>query len=425
MSNHNEIKKEPRGPGDLDRTFGVDGTMDSFAPGSWPLTFVGRRADGKVLLVGTVERNDQFSFQLAQLLPDGSKDNTFGNEGIVVGTFRAGVSAFGDGAQLLNDGKIILFGYHHDGKQSQGVARFHPNGQLDTDFGDDGTALIPPVYDSLGKLKSPSKPEKPTSEKLATGPSTKIAIGPDGEIVIGQHNLLRRLDSNGVVDLSFNGKGHVIVAPVSIRAVAVSAADGKITAAGTEVDAGAVLRFNKDGTPDRTFSDDGVTRIRVEALNTYTILSALLLRPDGSFFVAGHIDGDPNSIWGTERRCLLAAFNASGTPNLVFNHGRPLISDLAPGGSCVWADLGLDSDDRLVAVGSTGRRSEEVSLLARYHFSGELDTSFGDGKGYVHSRIGIDRHLWESVVVQTDNRILATGVCRILFSEAVVACYLG
>ncbi|KPN91107.1 hypothetical protein [Pseudomonas nunensis] len=417
MNLQDEPSVTSRAPGDLDRTFGTNGTMDQFAVYSRPLTFFGQRPDGKALLVGTVRNDDGFFYQLAQLLPNGKLDESFGDEGLVVGTFKKGIGASGLGAQLLDDGRIILLGAHNDGERGDAVARFLADGTLDTSFGDGGVALIPPVFNAEHNAALQEQ-----SEKSGTGPSTIIAVAPNGKIVIGRQRLLQQLDENGAADLSFNKTGHIILEYVTITAVKVSE-NGVITAAGSEIDAAAVLRFNSDGTPDTSFSDDGILRFRAE--DTDTSLSALLLRPNGSFFVAGHIDRVRNDVWGVGRRCLLAAFNASGSPNLTFNNGQPLVSELAGAGSCVWADLGLDTDNHIIAVGSTGRRSEEISLVGRYELSGKLDASFGQGKGYVNSRIGIDRNLWESVLVLADKRILATGVCRLRFEEAVVACYLG
>ena len=103
-----------------------------------------------------------------------------------------------------------------------------------------------------------------------------VAIQPDGKILVLARTedtdtfvttfFLLRYDTAGALDTTFDGDGKlVITGPVSDVAVQ---GDGKIVLGGSvRVDLGdsvssdfGVARLNSDGTPDMTFSDDGLER---------------------------------------------------------------------------------------------------------------------------------------------------------------------
>ncbi len=85
--------------------------------------------DGKILVTGT--GSDRML--LIRLTEDGEPDVTFGTNGIVIGNCR-----FGLDLELLDDGSILVAGTAKDGfaLSDMAVARFFPNGQVDSAFGD-------------------------------------------------------------------------------------------------------------------------------------------------------------------------------------------------------------------------------------------------------------------------------------------------
>ncbi|PNB71652.1 hypothetical protein C1X64_24035 [Pseudomonas sp. GW456-E7] len=385
----------------FDPAFANRGMFYEFAPGSSPMQILGVRTDGKILLAGSAKgvptEPMRLQFQLAQLLENGTPDPDFGNKGIVTGRFKDNFHADTSGACLLKDGKTLLIGTHYGQLAQLAFARFLEDGSLDNTFGTGGI-YIPPLPSTSKRPKTPASPKsKRNALRLA------MAIGLNDEIITAAGNKVRRYLSNGHEASEFSVQLH------NAHAVGVTA-NGKITVAGiNRARKGTIARFNANGTPDLGFGDKGYVVFSIaEGSNAATLVYSLLLRDDGSLFVTGLMDADIYDATGSKQRGMLAAFNSNGTPNLIFNGGKPVVTQLPSGQACRWRAITAASADRLVVVGSTGLQGSESSLIARYKTNGEPDTSFGDG-GFRVTDIGSGREEWLSVRVQPDHKILASG----------------
>ena len=73
---------------------------------------------------------------LARFTPNGTLDTTFGGDGQVTAAFEVAALA------LQPDGKIVTAGNADD---NFGLARYNPNGTLDTTFSGDGTVTTDSV----------------------------------------------------------------------------------------------------------------------------------------------------------------------------------------------------------------------------------------------------------------------------------------
>jgi uncharacterized delta-60 repeat protein len=262
----------------IDTTFGNQGYTDSFAPGSQALSIAGLRPDGQIFLVGQTFVQGKASFHLAQLLANGKNDTDFGDNGLTVGTFTGSGQASGSGACLYKDGKALLFGYQYDEGEGTrfALARFLIDGKRDAIF---GTVYIPFL------LQSESQPSKPGAFADSSS-RTRVVLTADEKILVGQSNRLFRLDQKGIFDTTFNGKGWLDIAP-NISSISV-AENGVITVAGTTAASqnGVIVRLNVNGTPDEDFGDDGTGAVYLPS-DYPTSIRSLMLRADGSFFVAG------------------------------------------------------------------------------------------------------------------------------------------
>lgn len=125
--------------GSLDATFGNGGKvvtpMD--ATGGYDYaTHVIVQPNGKIVASG----NNGLSFALARYNPNGTLDTTFNTTGIV--TTNIGSFGYANGAALQNDGKIVLTGaVYVGGAYDFGLVRYNPNGSLDTTFNTTGKVL--------------------------------------------------------------------------------------------------------------------------------------------------------------------------------------------------------------------------------------------------------------------------------------------
>ena len=170
--------------------YNIDGTLDiSFGTGGEVITTVGSSAeanalsiqsDGKILLGGYGYPSGIISgFALVRYNSDGSLDNSFGKDGIVITTIGS-FSAISNAMKIQTNGKIVLAGYAFSSSSNYDVAiaRYNSNGILDVGFGAGGTVITP-----IGA---------PYSYNSANA----LSIQKDGKIVLGgfTYNAISKTD---------------------------------------------------------------------------------------------------------------------------------------------------------------------------------------------------------------------------------------
>src|SRR5258705_516635 len=82
---------------------------------------------------------------------DGGLDPAFGTSGKVITDFNGGLDATA-AMGLQTDGKIVVAGFATVGTQHTALARYNPNGTLDSSFGSGGKTVV----DFSGKRDSAS-----------------------------------------------------------------------------------------------------------------------------------------------------------------------------------------------------------------------------------------------------------------------------
>ena len=119
--------------GSLDETFGLAGTVRTDLGGADFARAVGVQADGKIIVSGESDGD----FGVVRYHPDGTLDRKFGRRGIVRSDFGGLEGAFSVGFWMTNVGERIIVG----GATSTGtvaLARYLGDGSLDDGFGTDG-----------------------------------------------------------------------------------------------------------------------------------------------------------------------------------------------------------------------------------------------------------------------------------------------
>lgn len=269
--------------GNLDASFGGSGIVTTDLGGYDIAQTLALQPDGKIVVGGY---SNSSLFALVRYNPDGALDASFGSGGIVVTDLGAAGGGQFVSIAVLNNGKIVAAGYANGGATVDFlVARFDPNGSLDTGFGTSGGFT---TTDFLGDYDE--------AYAMAVQPDGKILVG--GEIydpgtAVSDFGLVR-YNPDGSLDSSF-GSGGTATADLGgagyydwINAVAVSP-DGKIVAAGA-ADNGtyynlAVARWNPDGTLDTSFDGDGMV---TSDFGNYEEADALLIGPDGKIWAGGY-----------------------------------------------------------------------------------------------------------------------------------------
>jgi uncharacterized delta-60 repeat protein len=209
--------------GDLDQTFGGDGNVTTnFTSGNDGAGDLAIQPDGKIVAAGRASGTAGFGrFALARYKPNGALDTTFGGDGKVATNFTVG-SDWANGVLIQADGKIVAAGTANVGRFA--LARYNPNGTLDATFSGDGKVTT--------NLTS--------GVDIAAG----VASQADGKIVAGGEagfccewtgSFLARYKTDGTLDTIFSGNGKVTTNFTagfdSAQGVAIQA-DGKIVAAG-------------------------------------------------------------------------------------------------------------------------------------------------------------------------------------------------
>ncbi len=116
--------------GSLDTTFGTDGKVTTFV-GQFPTAErMALQSDGKIILVGGS------GFELVRYNPNGTLDTSFGTGGIV----SALPASIAEDVAIRSNGSIVVGGTLTNGTSNTDfqIAQFLPNGSLDPSFGSGG-----------------------------------------------------------------------------------------------------------------------------------------------------------------------------------------------------------------------------------------------------------------------------------------------
>ena len=122
-------------PGDLDLTFSGDGQQTTdFGFGLSRAAAIVRQPDGKIIAVGADEGHAGSNFALARYNPNGTLDTSFSGDGRQMTDFGSG-----DGAAGWRSRQTARSSQSAPAAGSYfAIARYNPNGTLDTTFSGDG-----------------------------------------------------------------------------------------------------------------------------------------------------------------------------------------------------------------------------------------------------------------------------------------------
>lgn len=389
--------------GALDASFSADGRVvtDLFGGGSDFAQAVAVQPDGKIVAVGrwrfgTIAAN----FALARYNADGSLDPEFGSAGRVMTDFDAEAD-FAQAIAVQSDGKIVVAGEVHVGGRAPdfGLARYNPDGRLDTSFAGDGRLTT----DFDGRDEAAAVLIQTDGRIVAVGTRDDDDDVADGDFA------LARYQPNGALDTSFSGDGKQVTSfgKEELGRGAALEGGGKIVVAGYHNDDGdgdydfALARYDLDGSLDRSFDDDG----KVETgLGGYDAAKTVAIQPDGKIVAAGATRHDDDR----EFDFALARYNRDGSVDRDFAGGTEAYDF---GGADLAFAVEVQADGRIVAAGRAFTNQPRFFCsrfaVARVNPDGYLDRGFSaDGKTMTHFG---DCAQADGVAIQPDGRIVAAG----------------
>ena len=123
------------------------------------------------------------------------------------------------------------------------------------------------------------------------------------------------------------------------------------------------------------------------------------VQSDGKIIVVG-------SSYFANNDFSIVRYNANGTLDVSFGGGDG-IATLDVGGNELARDVAVQSDGKIVVLGSTDIGADDDLVVARFNSDGTLDTSF-DSDGYAITNVnGIDSAA--SLAIQSDGKIVVVG----------------
>ncbi len=400
-------------PADLDTNFGTGGkivaTTSPLSSGQIYAVLV--QSDGKIILAGYTGSGNNDDFVLTRLNTDGTTDISFGTNGIVITPIVQFQHERIHAITLQSDGKIVVAGSSATPVPASigqfAVVRYLSNGALDLSFGTSGKAMtdfsssvseaVGVVVQSDGKIvvagtqsgkfalarfnangsmdTSFGTGGKAVSQIVTNGEATAniLLMQPDGKFIVAGSRLnpmssaidtapVARFNTNGSLDVSFDGDGLAFPKLAFIKAGAIDAAGRLVFGGqfGEQFSSGydfGLARLNSDGSADTSFNGTGTTKLIINNRSTNeSWISCLAIQTDGKIVAAGRSYGNPNGY-----DFALARFNENGTPENRFGNGGSVITHI--GAQQDWAyDLALQSDGKIVVAGSSVYRF----AVARY-----------------------------------------------------------
>jgi uncharacterized delta-60 repeat protein len=340
----------------------------------------------------------------------GDLDKTFGKEGKV----SVGIGGYFDVAQevaLQSDGKIVVAGYGRESSSSfkgLSIARYLQDGTLDYDFG------------SLGLIQKQTTTMEGELNSIAIQKDDKIlAVGYSISSTTNNEDItLVRFNKNGQLDKSFGNNGLVLTEISDQKEIGESVAiqpDGKIVVVGTtQHNPGpdiVLARYDEYGQLDYYFGNAGTVITNITP--GPDIGKSLVIQRDGKIIVAGFSYSADNLFM------TLLRYDSNGILDPTFGKSGIVITSFSSRVGKL--DLVLQSDEKIILVGSSEIDNAHHFTVIRFNNNGVIDQSFGSN-GSTRTKIGnySEAH---GVAMDSNGNIIVAGTAELGNETIVVARY--
>lgn len=343
-------------PGSPDKSFGENGFSATTDFGYH--NAIVQQPDGKLVTAGSYSKGG-----VARFLPDGTLDSAFGTAG-----FYSGIN--GKDLALLPDDKILVVGYSRDKNNvlRNVVVRLLPDGKTDFSFGENGFAFTP-VYEGSTSY------DHIQVEKDGTIVISGTGITYPGSL-IPEFSYISFISPDGIFDAKYGDNGRILnYDNVDDNALALQK-DGKILVGGYNFPGNqnfVLTRYNEDGTPDASFGEAGT--ISTDGAGQ-DFLTDIQIEPDGKIVVGGYSQGEVNYMTAIR-------YDTQGKLDASFGNGGITFVGFGNLSASALATL-IQPDGKIILTGtaSTFEANAKSSFaLCRLNSNGSVDSSFAvDGR---------------------------------------------
>lgn len=392
-------------PGTLDSSFGNNGSVRTDSV----IRCIAVQPNGKIIVAEAL--ND--GFLISRFNADGALDNSFNGDGKVTTDFSGGGTP--RSIAIQSNGKIVVVGASAGMARNTVIARYNPNGSLDSSFLANGKATLVLRWGAVS---------------VAVHSDKKIVIaGGNGKYDSDSNFAVARLYENGSFDSSFNGNGvklnHFGQSTYPLAHTVLIQPDGKILVFGAQAGVRiAIARYNQDGSSDNSFNGNGQVFIPGSG-RAYFSSSSAILQHDGNIVVGGtsgvNFPGAENTP-----SFFLYRFRPDGSLNNTFG------TDFGAGAADHLTALAVQEDGKIVASGYTScflNCGFGYKLpLARYNTDGSTDSTFGIG-GKILVQFSNDVFEWpyiQRMAIHNKRIYVAGGYTKIGTStQGIVAAFVS
>ena len=341
--------------GTLDSTLDSDGIVITSIGGDDDGQSVAIQSDGKIIVAGySYNASNAFDFALVRYNTDGTLDNTFDSDGIVITPIGSN-NDYGYSVAIQPDGKIIVAGESYDGSNRHfALVRYNSNGSLDNTFDSDGIVV--------------------TSVGLSNDIGQSVEIQSDGKILVAGYSYngsypdfaLVRYNSDGSLDNTFDSDGIVTTTVGSSdfgHSVAIQS-DGKILVAGDSYIGDnydiTLIRYDSDGSLDTTFNSDGIITTQVGSSDDFGY--GIAIQSDEKILVSGDSYNGSSAY-----EFALIRYNSDGSLDSTFDSNGIAITPIGSSSDVYGYSLAIQPDGKIIVAGDAKNGLYWMLSVVRYN----------------------------------------------------------
>ncbi|MBK8450152.1 MAG: T9SS type A sorting domain-containing protein [Saprospiraceae bacterium] len=376
--------------GNLDLGFGDQGKIiRDFGSSQENIEFIKVLSDQRILIGGYSNNNPNSTGILFQLLPDGSPDLSFGNQGQVI--FKYGRSTGPSAVAIQEDGKLVVAcvavidSFDIDWL----VTRFYPNGQLDSSFNKKGWTY----FNFITREDIPFD--------IVIQKDHKILISGCSGVYPKANFAFLRLNEDGTLDDGFGNKGSTQTDFGEDQDVAYTSLmleDGKFITSGTVRDSltnydFGLARFLSDGSPDLSFGAGGKITYDFKGPVDYGLY--MIQQADGKYLVCGL-----NNVL-THNSYIVVRFNSDGSLDTGFGKNGVasldvvnILTDNTPG-------FIMQDDGKIVMVANY-KDGTNINFLV-FRFLNDIQTNTKHDPGIIQSVYVYPNPVSKELILNTEN----------------------